>query len=293
MAKISPLMDQYFGMKEKCGDAVLLFRMGDFYETFGGDAEITARVLNITLTSRQKDKEGNRIPLAGIPYHALDAYLPKLVGAGYKVAICEQVEDPKKAKGLVKREIIRVITPGTIIEPSMLVEGSNNYLASIFEEDGKIGLSFLDVSTGEFLATELSDGDQKLSGELAKFRPSECLIASSADPRLLGDGGGAVQRLDDGEFDLERAKARLADHFGSEALEKSGLMEMDPVVRACGAVLSYLESAHLLALDTSPRSGSTRRKSSWSWTRRLCETWRSSGTSGTGPRGDRSWSFWI
>ncbi len=249
MAKISPLMDQYFGMKEKCGDAVLLFRMGDFYETFGGDAEITARVLNITLTSRQKDKEGNRIPLAGIPYHALDAYLPKLVGAGYKVAICEQVEDPKKAKGLVKREIIRVITPGTIIEPSMLVEGSNNYLASIFEEDGKIGLSFLDVSTGEFLATELSDGDQKLSGELAKFRPSECLTARSADSRLLGDGGGAVQRLDDGEFDLERAKARLADHFGSEALEKSGLMEMDPVVRACGAVLSYLESAHLLALD--------------------------------------------
>ncbi|HPJ84917.1 MAG TPA: DNA mismatch repair protein MutS [Methanothrix sp.] len=250
MAKISPLMDQYFGMKEKCGDAVLLFRMGDFYETFGADAEITARVLNITLTSRQKDKEGNRIPLAGIPYHALDAYLPKLVGAGYKVAICEQVEDPKKAKGLVKREIIRVITPGTIIEPSMLEEGSNNYLASVFEEDGKIGLSFLDVSTGEFLATELSDGDQKLASELAKFRPSECLIAKSADPRLVGDGaGGRVQRLDDAEFDLAGAKARLLAHFGSETLTKSGLMDMGPAVKACGAVLSYLESAHLLALD--------------------------------------------
>jgi DNA mismatch repair protein MutS len=243
-------MDQYFGMKEQCGDAVLLFRMGDFYETFGGDAEITARVLNITLTSRQKDKEGNRIPLAGIPYHALDAYLPKLVGAGYKVAICEQTEDPKKAKGLVKREIIRVITPGTIIEPSMLEEGSNNYLASVFEEKGKIGLSFLDVSTGEFLATELSADEGKLAGELAKFRPAECLIAKSADPRLIGDGiGTRVQRIEDAEFDLTGAKARLLAQFGSEALDKSGLMDVDPAVRACGAVLSYLESAHLLALD--------------------------------------------
>ncbi|MFA5578653.1 MAG: DNA mismatch repair protein MutS, partial [Methanothrix sp.] len=250
MVKISPLMDQYFGMKEKCGDAVLLFRMGDFYETFGADAEIAARILNITLTSRQKDKEGNRIPLAGIPYHALDAYLPKLVGAGYKVAICEQVEDPKRAKGLVKREIIRVITPGTIIEPSMLEEGSNNYLASIFEGDGRIGLSFLDVSTGEFLATELLADEGKLSGELAKFQPAECLIARSADPQLLGDGVGAsVQRLEDAEFDLERAKTRLANHFSSTALDKSGLMKMDPTMRACGAILSYLESAHLAALD--------------------------------------------
>lgn len=250
MVKISPLMDQYFGMKEKCGDAVLLFRMGDFYETFGADAEIAARILNITLTSRQKDKEGNRIPLAGIPYHALDAYLPKLIGAGYKVAICEQVEDPKRAKGLVKREIIRVITPGTIIEPSMLEEGSNNYLASIFEGDGRIGLSFLDVSTGEFLATELLADEGKLSGELAKFQPAECLIARSADPQLLGDGVGAsVQRLEDAEFDLERAKTRLANHFSSTALDKSGLMKMDPTMRACGAILSYLESAHLAALD--------------------------------------------
>jgi DNA mismatch repair protein MutS len=250
MAKISPLMDQYFGMKEECGDAVLLFRMGDFYETFGGDAEITARVLNITLTSRQKDKEGNRIPLAGIPYHALDAYLPKLVGAGYKVAICEQVEDPKKAKGLVKRKIIRVITPGTIIEPSMLEEGSNNYLASVVEDEGRIGLSFLDVSTGEFLATELLDGEGKLASELAKFRPAECLIAKSADLSLLGQVEGAlVQTLGDDEFELAGAKARLLSHFGEEALSRSGLIDMDSAVRACGAVLSYLESAHLAAID--------------------------------------------
>lgn len=250
MAKISPLMDQYFGMKEQCGDAVLLFRMGDFYETFGGDAEITARVLNITLTSRQKDKEGNRIPLAGIPYHALEAYLPKLVKAGYKVAICEQVEDPKKAKGLVKREIIRIITPGTIIEPSMLDEGSNNYLASIVEENGKIGLSFLDVSTGEFLATEISNGEGKLSSELAKFRPAECILAQSADPSLLDVMEGmAAQKLEDDEFDLETARSRLLNRFGEVALNRSGIIDMDSAVRACGAILSYLESAHLAALD--------------------------------------------
>lgn len=251
MAKISPLMDQYFGMKEECGDAVLLFRMGDFYETFGGDAEITARVLNITLTSRQKDKEGNRIPLAGIPYHALDAYLPKLVGAGYKVAICEQVEDPKKAKGLVKRKIIRIITPGTIIEPSMLDEGSNNYLASVVEEKGRIGLSFLDVSTGEFLATELLDGEGKLASELAKFRPSECILPQSTDPSsLLSElEGMAVQKLEDDEFDLAGARSRLLAHFGEEALGRSGLIDMDSAVRACGAVFSYLESAHLAAID--------------------------------------------
>lgn len=250
MAKISPLMDQYFGMKEQCGDAVLLFRMGDFYETFGADAEITARVLKITLTSRQKDKEGNRIPLAGIPHHALDAYLPKLVGAGYKVAICEQVEDPKKAKGLVKREIIRVITPGTIIEPSMLEEGSNNYLASVFEEDGRIGLTFLDVSTGEFLATEFSADGGKLTAEIAKFRPSECLVARSADSPLIGELSGAlVQRLEDADFDLEGARTRLADHFGRERVDRWGLLGLPAAARACGAVLSYLQSARLSALD--------------------------------------------
>ena len=249
MAKISPLMDQYFGMKEECGDALLLFRMGDFYETFGPDAEIAARVLNITLTSRQKDKEGNRIPLAGIPHHALDAYLPKLVAAGYKVAICEQVEDPRKAKGLVKREIIRVITPGTILEPSMLEEGSNNYLASIVEDDGKIGLSLLDVSTGEFLATELLATGGKLSTELAKFRPAECLIPRSAES-LVGDGEGMmVQRLDDADFALVGARARLADHFGGERVERWGLPAHPAAARACGAVLTYLQSARLPALD--------------------------------------------
>ena len=248
MAKISPLMDQYFGMKERCGDALLLFRMGDFFETFGPDAEVAARVLNITLTSRQRDREGNRIPLAGIPYHALDAYLPKLVGAGYKVAICEQVEDPKKAKGLVKREIVRVITPGTIIEPSMLEEGGNNYLAAVVVEGGRIGLSFLDVSTGEFLATELS-GEGRLPAELAKFRPSECLVPKSADQIIDDLEGTIVQRIEDDAFSPDGARALLSGHFGEEAVARWGLLDLPLAARACGAALKYLSSSQIPALS--------------------------------------------
>src|SRR5512141_131125 len=139
-SKLSPLMEQYYREKSLYPDALLLFRVGDFYETFAEDAVIVARDLNITLTSRQKDDEGNKIPLAGVPYHALDAYLAKLVRAGHKVAICDQVEDPKLAKGLVKREITRIVTPGTIIEPSMLDEASNNFLAAVVEKEDRVGL---------------------------------------------------------------------------------------------------------------------------------------------------------
>lgn len=151
MARLSPLMEQYFSIKRQCPDALLLFRMGDFYETFGEDAINASKTLNITLTSRQKDDEGNKIPLAGIPYHALEVYLSKLVNAGYKVAICEQVEDPKQAKGIVKREITRIVTPGTVIEPALLQEKSNNYLAALLPENGKAGIALLDLSTGDFL----------------------------------------------------------------------------------------------------------------------------------------------
>ena len=136
MSKLSPLMEQYYREKSRYPDALLLFRVGDFYETFAGDAVIVARDLNIVLTSRQKDDEGNKIPLAGIPYHALEPYLARLIRAGHKVAICDQVEDPKLAHGLVKREITRVVTPGTIIEPTMLDEASNNFLAAVVRDEG-------------------------------------------------------------------------------------------------------------------------------------------------------------
>ncbi len=192
-SKLSPLMEQYYREKKQYPDALLLFRVGDFYETFAEDAVTVARDLNITLTSRQKDDEGNKIPLAGVPYHALDAYLAKLIRAGHKVAICDQVEDPKLAKGLVKREITRVVTPGTIIEPSMLDEASNNFLAAVVEEGDKVGLAFVDVSTGEFLTTEIPA--ERLHSELAKFRPAECLA-----PAPIQWEGTSLQILEEACF---------------------------------------------------------------------------------------------
>ena len=267
MSKLSPLMEQYYREKSRYPDALLLFRVGDFYETFAGDAVIVARDLNIVLTSRQKDDEGNKIPLAGIPYHALEPYLARLIRAGHKVAICDQVEDPKFARGLVKREITRVVTPGTIIEPAMLDEASNNFLAAVVREEGieegeregkdstgdeserrekakpgRLGLALLDVSTGEFLTTEIDE--PSLGQELAKFRPAEC-IASFA----LACEGCRLQILDSSFFSQEKASASLQSRFGEGWRERLSLAERPLSLRACGAILNYLHASHFDALD--------------------------------------------
>ncbi len=270
MAKTSPLMEQYFRTKEQYKDAILLFRIGDFYETFADDAIVVARDLNITLTSRQKDDAGNKIPLAGVPYHALDAYLSRLIKAGHKVAICDQVEDPKTAKGLVKREITRVVTPGTIIEPSMLEESSNNFLAALIVEDERAGMAFVDVSTGEFLTTEIPS--EKLAAEMAKFRPAECIA-----PSEISLEGYKVQVVEDA-FSLESARAALAAKFGPDFAERMRLEGTERIegtagmeglvgtkrtdrtegrecagkelsIRACGAILTYLHKSHFDALS--------------------------------------------
>ncbi len=239
--KLSPLMEQYYREKKQYPDALLLFRVGDFYETFADDAVTVARDLNITLTSRQKDDEGNKIPLAGVPYHALDAYLAKLIRAGHKVAICDQVEDPRLAKGLVKREITRVVTPGTIIEPSMLDEASNNFLAAVVEEEGQMGLAFVDVSTGEFLTTEIPA--ERLHSELAKFRPAECIASFP-----LHLEGTSQQVLEEACFSSDKAQAVLESRFGPDWAQMLRLEERALSQRACGAVLSYLHSTHFDAL---------------------------------------------
>jgi len=239
MARLSPLMNQYFSAKQQNPDALLLFRMGDFYETFGDDAVLAARDLNITLTSRQKDDEGNKIPLAGIPYHALDTYLGKLVAAGHKVAICEQMEDPKAARGLVKREVIRVVTPGTVIEDCLLRDKANNYLCALCPEGGRTGLAFLDVSTGEFLATEVDE--EQTASELARFDPAECLVPEGA---TCGWKAAHIQMLPQLAFDLDRARGLLKDQ-----LEDLSWSEGLPLaLRAVGAVLDYLHKSRLDAL---------------------------------------------
>ena len=240
-SKLSPLMEQYYREKKQYPDALLLFRVGDFYETFAEDAVIVARDLNITLTSRQKDDEGNKIPLAGVPYHALDAYLAKLIRAGHKVAICDQVEDPKLAKGLVKREITRVVTPGTIIEPSMLDEASNNFLAAVVEEEDRAGLAFVDVSTGEFLTTEIPA--ERLNSELARFRPAECIT-----PNPIPWEGTRMQILEEACFSPGSATVALESRFGSDWAQRFRLETKPLSQRACGAILSYLHSTHFDAL---------------------------------------------
>ncbi len=189
---MTPAMRQYYEAKQAYPDTLIFFRMGDFYESFGEDAKTIAKELEITLTARGKDKSGERMPLAGIPYHAIDTYLPRLITKGYKVAICEQLEDPKKAKGIVKRGVVRVVTPGTAIDSSMFSDASNNYLMAVAgreigkpgknaENEFEIGVSFLDISTGEFLTTQFRDSEnfEKLLSELARMRPSECILPSS------------------------------------------------------------------------------------------------------------------
>ena len=166
------MMQQYRRMKKEHPDAILFFRLGDFYEMFYEDAKTASKVLNLAFTSR------NNVPMCGIPYHAAESYLARLVKANFKVAICEQMEDPSKVKGIVKREVVRVITPGTVLNESVLDEKSNNYLAAISKAGGVWGLAYLDVSTGELAATEFAYVEDIIN-ELEKLKPSELLIQNS------------------------------------------------------------------------------------------------------------------
>ncbi|MFO7711001.1 MAG: DNA mismatch repair protein MutS [Candidatus Woesearchaeota archaeon] len=236
---LTPAMKQYVQIKEENPDCVVMFRMGDFYELFYEDAKTAAQVLGITLTSRGKGD--SRAPLAGIPYHAVEQYVKKFVQQGYKLAIVEQLEDPKKAKGVVKRGLVRIITPGTIIEDSILSQSSNNYLCSLYIEKS-YGLSFCDISTGEFLTTSC-DGELKLFAELEKFRPSEILVpVSQEDSEIVSSikqRGFVVSSFDDRFFWKAKAEKTILSHFQAETLEGFGVSGI--TVSTSGALLSYLQ----------------------------------------------------
>src|SRR4030042_981121 len=152
---VTPIRQQYLRIKRKYPEAIVLFRLGDFYETFDEDAKLTSKELEIVLTSREMGK-GRRVPMAGIPYHALDSYLARLINRGYKVAICEQLTKPGETKGIVEREVVRLVTPGTVVEPSLLDSKTNNYLVSLAVGEGEVGLAFVDITTSEFATTQLS-----------------------------------------------------------------------------------------------------------------------------------------
>jgi DNA mismatch repair protein MutS len=239
----TPVMSQYQSIKKDYPDAILLFRMGDFYETFYDDAVTAARVLGIALTSRSR--EGNeRVPLAGVPYHAVDTYVARLVVAGYKVAICDQVESPKDAKGLVKRRVVEVITPGTVTSALLLDEKQNNYLVAVCGHDGRWGLARADLSTGEFAVSQIEALDPV--GEIAKATPREILHPRESLPEAVAAAlrqavaGVALTPLDDWLFLEEAAAATVCEHFGVATLEGFGCQSMPLAVGAAGALVSYL-----------------------------------------------------
>lgn len=178
MAELTPMMKQYFEIKQKCRDSILFYRLGDFYEMFYDDAILASRELELTLTGRDCGQE-KRAPMCGVPYHASESYIGRLVRKGYKVAICEQVEDPKTTKGLVKRDIVRMVTPGTVIEASMLDENRNNFLCCIYTGEQNSGVCFADISTGEVYATITKSAGALLS-EISRFLPRETLLGGQA-----------------------------------------------------------------------------------------------------------------
>jgi DNA mismatch repair protein MutS len=259
---MTPAMRQYYEAKQAYPDALIFFRMGDFYESFGEDAKTIAKELEITLTARGKDRVGERMPLAGIPYHAIDTYLPRLINKGYKVAICEQLEDPKQAKGVVKRGVVRIVTPGTAIDSSMFSDASNNYLMAVAgrevgksgkntETEIEIGVSFLDISTGEFLTTQFRDSEsyEKLLSELARMRPAECILPPSLYGNLELTGKlkeqTIVQEFAPQISGTEEAREKLKTHFKVATLEGMGCEELEFAVYSAWAALEYAQTTQM------------------------------------------------
>jgi len=236
---VTPMMKQYLEAKQACPEALLLFRMGDFYELFYDDAKTAARLLNLALTSREKGE--NAVPMAGFPHHQLESYLAKMIGLGLRVAVCEQVEDPKKAVGLVRREVTRVVTPGTVVDDSLLDPRESNYLAAVTPGD-PAGLAWVELSTGRFVAAAFAR--RQLADELARIAPAECLVAEDSEP-LPPQAASAmmVTRRPAWAFASAAAREGLAKHFGTAGLEGFGFSDNEDdgqAIRAAGAILDYL-----------------------------------------------------
>ncbi len=258
------LIELYKQVKKQHADAILLCRVGDFYEAFFEDAELISRLLEITLTARShKNQKKPSPPMAGIPHHALDSYLYKLVKAGHKVAILEQTEDPKQARDenrLVKRDVVRIVTPGTVTDPKVLEHKVNNYLISIYPRKGIYGVAVADLSTGEFLVTELSDAS-KLWAEIHRFSPKECLFSEAFEDeemfeRLKTDLIATLNFLPDWRFELDTARTELLQHFRTISLDGFGCEHLPTAICAAGALIYYLhetqkqEVEHILSLHT-------------------------------------------
>ena len=240
------MMQQYFEIKEKYKEYILMYRLGDFYEMFFDDAKIAAKELELVLTGRDCGEE-ERAPMCGVPYHAVDGYIGKLVSHGYKVAICEQMEDPSLAKGIVKRDVVRMITPGTLTESSLLDEKKNNYICAVYLGDGAVGVSFADISTGSLSATEFSGSDMmsRLFGEMGVYAPREVVVNTAAsglgeiETFLRERLGCTINENQEARFSGEDAKREAISRFAGEAVPAEFNDENDPALKAVGALISY------------------------------------------------------
>jgi len=238
---MTPLRQQYLRIKKKYPDTIVFFRLGDFYETFDDDAKLVSKELEIVLTAREMGK-GNKVPLAGIPYHALDNYLARLINKGHKVAICEQLSDPKAAKGLVDRDVVRVVTPGTVVEPGLLRGNVNNYLASVVVEGQQAGVAYADITTSEFQTTQLPA--ERMQSELERLRPSEILAPKDVEVQAAAP----VTPVDVQYFELEATRHLLREHFGTSSLEGYGCEGLPLAIRSAGAIVHYLGETQKPAL---------------------------------------------
>ncbi|MBK50247.1 MAG: DNA mismatch repair protein MutS [Chloroflexi bacterium] len=240
----TPARKQYLRIKSEHPEEILLFRMGDFYETFDDDARVISKQLDIALTTREMGK-GKRIPLAGIPYHALEGYLAKLIKAGNRVAICEQVSEPSASRGLIEREVVRVVTPGTVIEDSLIERGANNYLAAVITSSEIAGLSYVDITTGEFMATEFSIDN--LKEEIERINPSEIIIDEGLED--ASNWYSSITRLSQFGLDINSATNILLKHFEVKSLIPYGCADMPLAIKASASIINYLSGVQKSALS--------------------------------------------
>ena len=244
MAELTPMMKQYMETKSQYPDCILFYRLGDFYEMFFDDALTASRELEITLTGKNCGQE-ERAPMCGVPYHAVEGYLNKLVSKGYKVAICEQIEDPKTVKGIVKRDVVRIVTPGTNLDTQALDETRNNYIMCIVYIADRYGVSVSDITTGDYFVTEIPDS-AKLMDEIYRFSPSEIICneafyMSGMDLDGMKDRLGiTIYSLDSWYFDDTVCRQKLLDHFKVSSFAGLGLADYDCGIISAGAMLQYL-----------------------------------------------------
>ena len=258
MKDLTPMMKQYINIKDKYKDCILFFRLGDFYEMFFDDASIAAKELEITLTKREIGNK-KKAPMCGVPYHAADSYISKLIKKGYKVAICEQLEDPSEAKGIVERDVVRVVTPGTITDLKALDEKSNNFLASIYLGDKGVGLSYVDISTGEFYTTEYygntKDNTNFIIDELGKTIPSEVMLSERLfqNKKIMkiieNNINPHIEVYDDSEYELSDCIEKIEKHFGSNSITKFELNNKNYSIISIWILLSYLFKTQKTTLE--------------------------------------------